>query len=281
MTAAAAVGPPTRPILLYYALSQAGRAIAAAHADNPAPHGHGLTVKDVEKDLLRTRVEPDGTGEFQIVAELTGSETLAAPAELGSLWASLPELVGTIDEEIWPVALRFQDNREDDLLAQKMAVGVEGRVFFEPKVRDREDLEVRMAKYPRAAGDYTVPAIPPHSDTITFSLGWVGMRWGDEETHVPTRRDEIAPEYRFEDERWVRPGVGENVDYLSPLMAWWALLYTLSVVARYHPAEWARSLRIDSSEIAAYLEHALEVALEVLPHLVLEAVWNDPVLLSR
>src|SRR5713226_8519062 len=47
-TAAEAVGDATRPILLFYGLSQAGRAIAAASTDADSNHyrlsGHGIAV---------------------------------------------------------------------------------------------------------------------------------------------------------------------------------------------------------------------------------------------
>jgi len=49
MTAAASVGPASRPLPLYYALNQAGRAIVAPRqmSDRPwEPKWHGLTVGD-------------------------------------------------------------------------------------------------------------------------------------------------------------------------------------------------------------------------------------------
>jgi hypothetical protein len=43
MDAAASVGYAARPLPLFYAISQAGRAIAAVHADDPWElSGHGL-----------------------------------------------------------------------------------------------------------------------------------------------------------------------------------------------------------------------------------------------
>src|SRR6185437_16243610 len=44
IAAAAAIGPVSRPLPLYYAVHQAGKAIAAAWADQQPPiTGHGLT----------------------------------------------------------------------------------------------------------------------------------------------------------------------------------------------------------------------------------------------
>jgi len=61
---------------------------------------------------------------------------------------------------------------------------------------------------------------------------------------------------------------------LSSLMAWWALLFGLSMVARYEPAGWVSALRYDESELAAPLERLLEIGLDRVPELVLEALLD-------
>ncbi|MGO9899681.1 MAG: YaaC family protein [Solirubrobacteraceae bacterium] len=57
MRAAEVVGPAARPLPLFYALSQAGRAIAAVHLPDPGWRlaGHGLSARpqDGVSDLLR------------------------------------------------------------------------------------------------------------------------------------------------------------------------------------------------------------------------------------
>lgn len=62
MRAAERVGHAARPLPLFYALSQAGRAIAAAHLDDPAWRlaGHGLRTdpKDAASDVLRRVIVP-------------------------------------------------------------------------------------------------------------------------------------------------------------------------------------------------------------------------------
>ncbi len=62
-------------------------------------------------------------------------------------------------------------------------------------------------------------------------------------------------------------------------MTWWGLLYALSMVAHYEPAEWAGLLSVDDSELAVQREGVLEDALEVVPHLVLDALLRTPLLL--
>jgi hypothetical protein len=55
-------------------------------------------------------------------------------------------------------------------------------------------------------------------------------------------------------------------------MTWWALLFTLSMLARYHPTEWTRALAPDESSIAVVLERTLDLALAAIPHLVFEVL---------
>jgi hypothetical protein len=94
MRAAAEVGSAARPLPLFYAVSQAGRAIAAARLEDPwRLAGHGLKVRapeDTSAGLLRHRVKPDGgptSGErrqaFAGVAEATGSAQLTRRAAGG------------------------------------------------------------------------------------------------------------------------------------------------------------------------------------------------------
>jgi hypothetical protein len=64
-------------------------------------------------------------------------------------------------------------------------------------------------------------------------------------------------------------------------MTWWAVLYALSMVARYEPDSWVGLLDVDKSQFAVPLEGLLEDALEVAPHLVLDALQAVPLLLHR
>jgi hypothetical protein len=62
----------------------------------------------------------------------------------------------------------------------------------------------------------------------------------------------------------------------SPLMTWWLLLYSCSILARYEPRRWAKLLNLDSSKVAAVLQYALEEALAAVPYLVLEVLDGEP-----
>jgi YaaC-like Protein len=90
-------GYETKPILLYYGLNQAARAIVAVGAPLDEPwqlNGHGLTCPGLNQvmslgDLIVVNHGKDKS--FQKLAEQMSSPTLPAKVEFRELWASLPE----------------------------------------------------------------------------------------------------------------------------------------------------------------------------------------------
>ena len=93
--AAEQVDAAARALPLFYALSQAGRAVAASHAEDPWElRGHGLQLKDEGQSLLERRVTQEGgpATSFRRVAEATGSDVLAHPVTFSALCVSLPDL---------------------------------------------------------------------------------------------------------------------------------------------------------------------------------------------
>lgn len=65
-------------------------------------------------------------------------------------------------------------------------------------------------------------------------------------------------------------------------MTLWALLFNLSQLTRYYPASWAAVRNPDESPIAVAIEHALEVALELMPRLVASALHGPiPALVAQ
>lgn len=142
-----------------------------------------------------------------------------------------------------------------------------------------------MADYPGAAGY----AIPVEEDAIrppdVLSGTWqVVVRWpaADSQQEMSAEElkafyDQVAPEYRYSGDRFLRPAVDAAKSLPpSPLMTWWLLLYSFSVLARYEPRRWAKLLDLDSSKVAAVLQYAVEEALAAVPHLMLEALDGEP-----
>lgn len=74
------------------------------------------------------------------------------------------------------------------------------------------------------------------------------------------------------DEEYVLPAVNENGESLEPLISWWALMFGLSVFARYHPALWVRSLDLNESDLAVSLQALLDIAADAIIELVEQAI---------
>ena len=85
-------------------------------------------------------------------------------------------------------------------------------------------------------------------------------------------RDVLTRPYLGDDDRYVFPSIGGDTQALHPLLAWWAVLFALSLLARYQPDTWTRYLDVDSSAYAEPLETLLDRALIVCPQLLLHAI---------
>jgi hypothetical protein len=96
MTAARAVSTVTRPANLFYALEQAGLAIAAVHAQGEYWFSsHGLKVVDIDARLcdIKVRVDAKQTrGAYGIVSNAVGSQVIESEVSVGALWAFLNSL---------------------------------------------------------------------------------------------------------------------------------------------------------------------------------------------
>jgi YaaC-like Protein len=97
--AAAVAGPASRPLPLFYCLSQAGRAVCAAWTmtENWRPGAHGLR-RHVSEDVdpvartwdYGTSVTDHELGIYSMVAEATRSSTFTSVASVAQIWSSLP-----------------------------------------------------------------------------------------------------------------------------------------------------------------------------------------------
>jgi hypothetical protein len=72
--------------------------------------------------------------------------------------------------------------------------------------------------------------------------------------------------------RYFFPVIAPMSRELHPLMAWWAVLYALSMLARYEPASWAGHIRVDGSQHAVSIERLLERAITHLPALIADTI---------
>ncbi|MDK1348948.1 YaaC family protein [Streptomyces sp. 378] len=72
--------------------------------------------------------------------------------------------------------------------------------------------------------------------------------------------------------RYFLPVLGSMKRELHPLTAWWAVLYALSMLARYEPAVWGKLISVDNSQYAVPIERLLERAINHLPVLIADAI---------
>lgn len=287
--AAKVVTPATRPLNLYYGLAQAGMAIAAAHGpDQWSFSRHGLKLVDAQPDFMDIQVAPEGDGAFQRVASSTGSSVIDGPVSLGKLWASLPDLLpvsfrGSTDPTpLIVVSDTFQDAPQaqvhvsppdlpEDLHEQAERLYEIFSVY--PGIKDGKipaTLDsIRSPGRPRQAWQVTLEWPPPEM--------WIQLSEGEKEAFF----DKIASEYRYRDDRFARPCVEQEKQPPSTLMTWWLLLYSCSILARYQPRKWTALLDLNKSPSAVPLQYALEEAISVVPHLVLDALDQEPWLLAK
>jgi len=278
-------GPASRPVTLFYALSQAGRALAAAHAEHRwRLYGHGLEAPTLDNDdLLSIEVRrprqrkhenepPERIDSFAGVADATGSQLATGPMALGHLWAALPNAAPPPDDARWPRALLvvadepgthrlFPWDRASATVvgfADLTAVGV------------REQLR----HYPAAS---TVHIEQPQSIPLVTAPTSAGhgarLYWPTPSPDLHGQRralDAVAPIDALGGARWLRPSVRGAA--LSDLMLWWALLFGLSMLARYEPDGWTAALDYDNSPLAVPLTALLDTAAQAVPALVLAAL---------
>lgn len=289
MSAAKVVSPATRPLNLYYGLAQAGMAIAAVHGpDQWSFSRHGLKLGDTNSELADIQVLAEGDGAFQRVAAATSSVAIDSPVSLSALWDSLPELRGVpLNDGPRRVAL--------DLAAEDAVTSAPTASLFIPadQLEAGPDLPQRvyriLAGYPGAVGA-AIPSeprsmVPPPTDQGQWSitLRWSPPQMSREMTKDEIREffDRIAPEHRYREDRYLRPEVGPGKVAPSPLMTWWLLLYSFSMLARYQPRKWTALLDLDRPGYAVSLQYALETALATIPHLVLEALDGRSFLMTQ
>jgi hypothetical protein len=281
--AAGDASPGVRPLPLFYALSQAGRAIAAASlADDWKLHGHGLSCTDLStNDVLDLEIKPlknrnaHKPDSFHGVAAATESAVPAGPIKLGALWLALPDVSKLLADadgaEQWPEAL----------------LAFPAEVTTSPLERfDRAEVALLGWKHPD--GGSLAADLPNYSNTADASheeIPGVGIRvtqlseglglttfWPTETADLAGRQntlDQVVPSAPG-GERWLRPLVSGAA--MNDLMMWWALTFGLSMLARYEPAGWNAMLDLDRGPLSSHLVRLMDAAVDVVPELVLQAL---------
>lgn len=308
--AARVAGYAARPLPLFYCLSQAGRAIAAAHLATPWQlRGHGLSVTAAQDSILQTTVKPAGPGgdSFRGVASAIGSPALGGSVSLGALWAANPDLRATPLPESagrWPRALEIPIGAlrlrslggQADPMRQPVTTsgtvevsvdvpgitGAEIAKALEPYPTLSDAFGIKQGPSggePAGQGD-TVVRCPDHDGVMRATIGKPAPRqmlmaeWWARQRELASivEIDERHP--RYPDPHLVGFALPQIAHAPSPhpLMLWWALLLGLSSLARYEPAAWTGAIDLDASPLAVSLERVLDLAAGRVPFRVHQAL---------
>jgi len=268
LVAATAVGPATAPIPLFYALSQGGRALAAAKvAGEPwRPRAHGLSVGDPSPNIGDTVLTPSrgDAGSFQLFCQAVGSETLTDRVTLSAVWAGVGRY-----QTVEALGGGFPAT------ADAMVIGEDapGHVVLEGEIaadlpEDLEDqadvMRKRLGRY--SPGGEGVRVAPNRWPGIEFNRPRVEVYWERDGEEVADIAEIASPRLATPETGLVLlPALGNQRDVLHPLAAMYATWLALSSLARYHPEAWRDALDRDVAATAVAIEAAIDLTLELLP----------------
>ena len=293
--AAASVGYEARPLPLFYALSQGGRALAAAIAlDDWVLRGHGISASNLDGVPWDIELKDQKQGAFKRVADILKSPSLPTEVRLGDLCASLPEVVGSMpasagDAPALRVVRELYQGPETfgGPIVDSSSIAVAGAMVYGLRrqygalsvVEQRAALQADLACYPTLVG-FEVPGDEDRPITIGFDeAGEQGIRlmWAADGGLEYHRRERVMRmcHPRVDGALWVAPAVAGNERPLHPLVTWWAVLFATSMLARYEPASWLRALRIDQNDDAVALEAVLDEAMVAVPQLLLQVLQPE------
>jgi len=282
--AAGDTGYATRPVQLFYALSQAGRAIVAASpligSQGWRVSGHGLSAGTSAAVAADVSVTATRAGLFPAVAAAMGVQALVPdePAALRDLWPLLPETadVPLTASSLLPALLFFPDQwSETGTFARARVEWIPGQVH-DLYGQDRARVKEHLDHYPALRGSKLRASQPAGGlDWRSAGLGMgLSVEWRSGEPPLlladsKTPGDLGVACYRSADDYVVTPAIGSMTTGLHPLLALWAVLLALSSLARYEPANWSKMIDIDRSAEANPIEHLLEEAADSVPTAVL------------
>ncbi|MFD8782509.1 YaaC family protein [Kitasatospora sp. NPDC059599] len=310
--AADAVGPATQPLPLFYGLSQAGRAIAAAARSLPGEewklNTHGISTENEAAPLLEVRSttsRPDSRGSFTRLSRALKSPVWWKPKQkadgeggearergdgamaFADLWTFLPvsrdiPLFDGAAEQLAPLIVDHRNLHPEPHLQGGIRIGgLPARVLDAPD--SEAALDAYLARFPGTRG----PDISwwPREGEQRLVRSYEREADGSGSMavafHAPDGRaltrdgylDRLRPITRRHDGDWYfTPAIGESTRGIHPLMAWWAVMHALSNLVRYQPAEWARHIDVDESVHAVPIERLLVEARRVLPIVIAETL---------
>lgn len=305
------LGYASRPLNLFYGLSQAGRAVSAAWCRPDADarnawrlSGHGISAKGLNQPIERIAVVGENGSHlngrdaarpsFTALASVLGSDYLTRPANLIDLWACLPEAIGRPapgDDARWgPLQI------EDPVVAAEDREIIVGAVTAWTHNWPVDQLRSWETFGGRAFNDRVHRAIltryPSMSPPATAAMEaawptqWLGRRgsicltWdvGPDTPYLEAAWQLQLYATAYRGEHWVFPTV--EAQRLHPFITWLSVLFTLSMLARYEPERWVDVIDVDRSVWATPVEHLLDEAITALPALISETLSYEPLALE-
>ncbi|MFD6769878.1 YaaC family protein [Micromonospora chalcea] len=297
-SAARSVTPAASPLLLFYGLSQAGRAVAAAaagreNADRWRLSGHGITNSNAAgiqpSSLATLTVQNQGSGSFTQLADILGAASLPTPVAIGDIWCLLPEsayfpLPGMGSARPRHLQHRSHGIRDERKLLASIHVPTE--MLERPGSPDpldaiwgfeqpRAAVKEHLAQFPSLKGfDFTTPEgqrieIRGHNATTTEIV----IQW--EKPAGRSDQDELLRHcVGYRSAHLTFPIIGTDERSPHPFLLWWAILFALSKLARYEPSMWANTISVNLSPAAAAIEHILRESIYVLPELIHRTIFE-------
>jgi hypothetical protein len=266
LDAAAAAGAAAAPIPLFYALSQAGRALAAARlpANLWRPTSHGLGAGNPVATIGSTPLTPDAstTGSFQLFCLSIGSPVLTAPIELSAAWAATGRF-----QTVKGLGADYPPARAFNPFDPEFTAIFEGDLATDLP-RDKAQAEAvlanRLSAYPGARDGLSLSSNWPNT---AYAYPRVEVSWRTPHNKLRSLKDVAPAEYPTKNaQHFLLPGLGAKEETLHPLAAIYASLLGLSSLARYHPAEWRQALDRDATPTAMAIQGAITLSLELLPY---------------
>lgn len=277
-TASAQTDYAVRPILLFYGLSQAGRAIGAAMVESNGGKlvNHGLKCSNLSAgpNLAALQLEPVDGAFRELCVALDGAAWTRTVA-LGTVWGAIPELRTTpMSPTFVPPALRLQAGASSDAATWITVSGVSTAILSVSSDANEAERAAALDAVPGYLRKH-YPALRLLQDPVVQLLSHEAVPTLMMSGRVQDSEGSWVSAYRtmrghYRGEHWAFPDVGAADRAPHPLMLWWALLFALSMRARYEPVSWLRDLDVNINPLAATLEHALDLAVTTVPALVAE-----------
>lgn len=252
-------------------------AVASLRGKTPAElNGHGIKCPNLgdfrmgrvpQLASLKVRSDDSTRASFPVLSSILQSQDLRTSTALARLWEMLvePQLHEPLTTPQTPVLL----------VEQEALLGPEGSgtVFLQlsgiPASIDFGD-HVKFAQfassYPTLAGS--------NFDRVTGQIRGYNSRPATQSIQVSRTvvTSLSGPTGTYRGSPVVLPAPPDGSRPMHPLMIWWAILFGLSMLARYEPTSWTKLIDVNTSRSAVPIEFLLSVALESIVDILADTI---------